>query len=151
MLCIAFPNCLVLFCLFIILWFCIIFSLLPLSSLDLLPHQLISHWIASHKLFIMELQLVDQLREKLEKAKLSREELQKVFPPVKNLKWLLILKFSWLILINSSYCTAWWFAMYSSVFFHPQLPIHSNVNMTNLLIEYSILLYCIHSSSYFLP
>ncbi|XP_045111791.1 ATP-dependent 6-phosphofructokinase-like isoform X1 [Portunus trituberculatus] len=29
----------------------------------------------------MELQLVDQLREKLERAKLSREELQKVFPP----------------------------------------------------------------------
>ncbi|XP_069954698.1 ATP-dependent 6-phosphofructokinase isoform X6 [Cherax quadricarinatus] len=29
----------------------------------------------------MELQLVDQLREKLEKAKLSREELQRIFPP----------------------------------------------------------------------
>ncbi|XP_042857911.1 ATP-dependent 6-phosphofructokinase-like isoform X5 [Penaeus japonicus] len=29
----------------------------------------------------MELSLVDQLREKLEKAKLSREELQKIFPP----------------------------------------------------------------------
>nr|QID05234.1 phosphofructokinase [Neocaridina davidi] len=29
----------------------------------------------------MELQLVDQLREKLEKAKLSREELRRVFPP----------------------------------------------------------------------
>ncbi|XP_050688309.1 uncharacterized protein LOC126981341 [Eriocheir sinensis] len=29
----------------------------------------------------MELQLVDQLREKLEAAKLSRDELQKVFPP----------------------------------------------------------------------
>ncbi|MPC14053.1 hypothetical protein E2C01_006806 [Portunus trituberculatus] len=29
----------------------------------------------------MELQLVDQLREKLERAKLSREDLQKVFPP----------------------------------------------------------------------
>ncbi|ROT70143.1 phosphofructokinase [Penaeus vannamei] len=29
----------------------------------------------------MELSLVDQLREKLEKAKLSREELQRIFPP----------------------------------------------------------------------
>ncbi|KAG7163491.1 putative phosphofructokinase-like [Homarus americanus] len=29
----------------------------------------------------MELQLVDQLREKLEKAKLSRDDLQKVLPP----------------------------------------------------------------------